>query len=61
MIKVTIFEKSIIANFLNAHDKLKVIANLSKQWRKLVYSGYAWTSLFNDQKDQSWALHRISG
>ena len=57
MKKATQFERSIIANFLNAHDKLKVIANVSKDWRLLVYSGYAWSSLFNDEKDNSWALH----
>ena len=33
MKKTTQFERSIIVNFLNAHDKLKVIANVSKEWR----------------------------
>ena len=33
--------------YLNARDKLKIIAFLSKEWNKLVLSGYAWEYLFD--------------
>ena len=36
-----------ICLYLNAKDKLKFMAKVSKSWRKLVYSGYAWESLFD--------------
>ena len=31
-----------IALFLNASDKIKVMALLSKEWNEFIYSGYAW-------------------
>ena len=33
--------------YLNAKDKLLTIANVSKSWRDLIYSGFAWESLFS--------------
>ena len=44
----------IICLYLNAKDKIKIISLASKSWRKLVYSGYAWESLFDDVYDKSW-------
>ena len=43
-----------ICLYLNARDKVKTIALASKSWRKLVYSGYAWESIFDDVYDKSW-------
>ena len=37
-----------ICLYLNAKDKIKVISLLSKSWRNLVFSGYAWESLFDE-------------
>ena len=36
-----------ICLYLNARDKIKTLALVSKNWRSLILSGYAWESLFN--------------
>ena len=42
MKKLDLFIRRQIALFLNAHDKIKVMALLSKKWNEFVYSGFAW-------------------
>lgn len=43
-----------ICLYLNARDKIKTLASVSKSWRELVYSGYTWERLFDKNIDPSW-------
>ena len=49
-----------ISLHLNAKEKLKVMAFVSKDWRKLVYCGYAWEYLFDSDIDESWEEIKLS-
>ena len=43
-----------ICLLLNAEDKIKTLALVSKSWRTLIFSGYAWESLFDKSYDSYW-------
>ena len=60
MNSITLFEKSIIAKYLSARDKIKFVSFLSKEWRKIVYSGYGWNSLFYDVADKTWIKNGLN-
>ena len=45
--------------YLNAKDKIKTLALVSKSWRELVFSGYAWESLFDQNYDKSWKISKV--
>ena len=47
-----------ICLFLNAKDKLLYMALLSSSWYDLIYSGFAWESLFNHNYDAKWNKHK---
>ena len=40
-----------ISLFLNAEEKIEIMALVDRDWRKLVFSGYAWEYLFDSDKD----------
>ena len=40
--KFDLLIKRTICLYLNAADKLKMLALVSKEWNHLIYSGYAW-------------------
>ena len=60
MNKFDLLIRRIIALFLNAHDKIKTMALLSKEWNQFIYSGFAWESLFNPSYDHYWKKEKIS-
>ena len=36
------------------------MAFVSKDWRKLIYCGYAWEYLFDSDRDKSWKEIKLS-
>ena len=45
--------------YLNAKEKIKTVSLVSKSWRELVFSGYAWESLFDHNYDKSWKISKV--
>ena len=60
MQKLDLLLKRMIFLYLNAWDKIKLMAYLSKSWNKFVYSGYAWEVLFDQNYDSHWNLSKIN-
>ena len=49
-----------ICLYLNAEDKIRTLSLVSKQWRKLIFAGYAWENLFDKNYDSSWNISNIN-
>ena len=60
MIRIKGFCDIIVLRYLNAKDKIKTISLLSKYFRKLVFSGYSWSSLFNKENDHTWNIDKLT-
>lgn len=57
---LTIFHKRMITRFLNARDKIKYIALVSKEWNRIAYDGYSWVSLFDNSTDSTWIVENFN-